>query len=131
AGRAPPAPDVRGPRGGPRDRARPAGGWVRVPPIGLSVGDPPAGVPLVPNSGVTVFVAASRANEFAPIAQLLAAALLAERTLRGLSARPAPRGEVRLVCLSLENRSKAVATAHMQSSPRKRGPMITASGIWV
>src|SRR4030095_10403352 len=102
AGRAPPAPDVRGPRGGPRDRARPAGGWVRVPPIGLAVGDPPAGVPLVPNSGVTVFVAASRANEFAPIAQLLAAALMAEGIIAGVSASAGPQMEQRPAVIVVE-----------------------------
>src|SRR5262249_11169240 len=50
------------------DRARRGANWVRVAPSGLAVGDPPAGIPLSPNSGVTVFVTASRANELAPTA---------------------------------------------------------------
>src|SRR5881275_1206449 len=60
------------------DPALAAAQWVRVAPAGLSVGNPPAGVALAPTSGVTVFVAASRANELAPIAQALAGALMAE-----------------------------------------------------
>jgi len=77
------------------DKALSAAQWVRVPPSGLAVGDPPAGVPLAPNSGVTVFVAASRANEFAPIAQSLAAALMAEGIIAGVSASAGPRMEQR------------------------------------
>jgi hypothetical protein len=79
-----------------------AAGWVRVPPIGLAVGDPPAGVPLVPNSGVTVFVAASRANEFAPIAQLLAAALMSEGIIAGVSASAGPQMEQRPAVIVVE-----------------------------
>jgi hypothetical protein len=79
-----------------------AAGWVRMPPIGLAVGDPPAGVPLVPNSGVTVFVAASRANEFAPIAQLLAAALMAEGIIAGVSASAGPQMEQRPAVIVVE-----------------------------
>ena len=84
------------------DKALTAAGWVRVPPIGLAVGDPPAGVPLVPNSGVTVFVAASRANEFAPIAQLLAAALMAEGIIAGVSASAGPQMEQRPAVIVVE-----------------------------
>jgi hypothetical protein len=79
-----------------------AAGWVRVAPTGLAVGDPPAGVPLVPNSGVTVFVAASRANEFAPIAQLLAAALMAEGIIAGVSASAGPQMEQRPAVIVVE-----------------------------
>jgi hypothetical protein len=79
-----------------------AAGWVRVAPIGLAVGDPPAGVPLVPNSGVTVFVAASRANEFAPIAQLVAAALMAEGIIAGVSASAGPQMEQRPAVIVVE-----------------------------
>jgi hypothetical protein len=84
------------------DKALTAAGWVRVPPIGLAVGDPPAGVPLVPNSGVTAFVAASRANEFAPIAQLLAAALMAEGIIAGVSASAGPQMEQRPAVIVVE-----------------------------
>jgi hypothetical protein len=84
------------------DKALTASGWVRVPPIGLSIGDPPAGVPLVPNSGVTVFVAASRANEFAPTAQLLAAALMAEGIIAGVSASAGPQMEQRPAVIVVE-----------------------------
>jgi len=38
------------------DKALRAANWVRVAPSGLAVGDPPAGIPLSPTSGVTVFV---------------------------------------------------------------------------
>ena len=84
------------------DKALTAAGWVHVPPIGLAVGDPPAGVPLVPNSGVTAFVAASRANEFAPIAQLLAAALMAEGIIAGVSASAGPQMEQRPAVIVVE-----------------------------
>jgi hypothetical protein len=79
-----------------------AADWVRVPPSGLSVGDPAAGVPLVPNSGVTVFVAASRANEFAPIAQTLAAALMVEGIIAGVSASAGPQMEQRPAVMVVE-----------------------------
>jgi hypothetical protein len=77
-------------------------GWVRVAPVGLAVGDPPAGVPLSPNSGVTIFVAASRANEFAPIAQLLAAALMSEGIIAGVSASAGPQMEQRPAVIVVE-----------------------------
>src|SRR5262249_9321596 len=77
------------------DKALHAANWVRVAPSGLSVGDPPAGIPLSPNSGVTVFVAASRANELAPIAHALAAALMSEGLIAGVAASAGPRLEQR------------------------------------
>ncbi len=69
--------------------------WVRVAPAGLSVGNPPAGVALAPTSGVTVFVAASRANELAPVAQALAGALMVEGIIAGVSASAGPQMEGR------------------------------------
>ena len=77
------------------DPALAAAGWVRVAPYGFAIGNPPAGVPLAPNSGVTVFVAASRANELAPIAQALAGALMAEGIIAGVSASAGPQMEGR------------------------------------
>lgn len=77
------------------DKALGAAGWLRLAPAGFSIGNPPAGVPLAPNSGVTVFVAASRANELAPIAPALAAALMAEGIIAGVSASAGPRMEQR------------------------------------
>ena len=77
------------------DPALAAAGWVRVAPYGFAIGNPPAGVPLAPNSGVTVFVAASRANELAPIVQALAGALMAEGIIAGVSASAGPQMEGR------------------------------------
>jgi hypothetical protein len=77
------------------DPALAAAQWVRVAPYGFAIGNPPAGVPLAPNSGVTVFVAASRANELAPIAQALARALMAEGIIAGVSASAGPQMEGR------------------------------------
>jgi hypothetical protein len=77
------------------DQALRAANWVRVAPSGLAVGDPPAGIPLSPNSGVTVFVAASRANELAPTAHAVAAALMAEGLIAGVTASAGPRMEQR------------------------------------
>jgi len=77
------------------DKALRAANWVRVAPSGLAVGDPPAGIPLSPNSGVTVFVAASRANELAPTAHALAGALAAEGIIAGVTASAGPRLEQR------------------------------------
>jgi hypothetical protein len=77
------------------DKALSAAQWVRVPPSGLAVGDPPAAVAIAPTSGVTVFVAASRSNEVAARAQALAAALMAEGLIAGLSASAGPRMEQR------------------------------------
>jgi hypothetical protein len=77
------------------DKALRAANWVRVAPSGLAVGDPPAGIPLSPNSGVTVFVTASRANELAPTAHALAAALMAEGLIAGVTASAGPRMEQR------------------------------------
>jgi hypothetical protein len=58
-------------------------------------------VPLAPNSGVTVFVAASRANELAPVAQALAA-LMAEGIIAGVSASAGPRMEQRPNVIAIE-----------------------------
>jgi hypothetical protein len=77
------------------DKALRAANWVRVAPSGLAVGDPPAGIPLSPNSGVTVFVTASRANELAPTAHALAAALMSEGLIAGVTASAGPRMEQR------------------------------------
>src|SRR5262245_55886885 len=77
------------------DKALRAANWVRMAPSGLAVGDPPAGIPLSPTSGVTVFVTASRANELAPTAQALAAALTAEGLIAGVTASAGPRMEQR------------------------------------
>ena len=84
------------------DKTLAAAQWVRVPPVGLAVGEPPAGVPLAPNSGVTVFVAASRANELAAPAQALAAALMAEGIIAGVSASAGPRMEQRPNVIAVE-----------------------------
>ena len=84
------------------DKTLAAAQWVRVPPVGLAVGEPPAGVPLAPNSGVTVFVAASRANELAAPAQALAAALMAEGIIAGVSASAGPRMEQRPNVIAIE-----------------------------
>ena len=54
-----------------------------------------AGIPLSPTSGVTVFVTASRANELAPTAHALAAALMAEGLIAGVTASAGPRMEQR------------------------------------
>jgi hypothetical protein len=77
------------------DPALAAAQWVRVAPYGFATGNPPAGIPLAPNSGVTVFVAASRANELAAPAQALAAALMAEGIIAGVSASAGPQMEGR------------------------------------
>ena len=77
------------------DKALRLANWVRVAPSGLAIGDPPAGIPLSPNSGVTVFVAASRANELAPTAHALAAALTSEGIIAGVTASAGPRLEQR------------------------------------
>jgi hypothetical protein len=77
------------------DPALAAAEWVRVAPYGFAIGNPPAGVPLAPNSGVTVFVAASRANALAPIAHALAGALTAEGIIAGVSASAGPQMEGR------------------------------------
>jgi len=84
------------------DKTLGAANWVRVAPAGLAVGEPPAGVPLAPNSGVTVFVAASRANELAAPAQALAAALMAEGVIAGVSASAGPRMEQRPNVIAIE-----------------------------
>jgi hypothetical protein len=77
------------------DAALAAAEWIRVAPYGFAIGNPPAGIPLAPNSGVTVFVAASRANELAPIAHALAGALTAEGIIAGVSASAGPQMEGR------------------------------------
>ena len=84
------------------DKTLAAAGWLLVPPVGFAVGDPPAGVPLAPNSGVTAFVAASRAHELAPVAQALAAALMVEGIIAGVSASAGPRMEQRPNVIAVE-----------------------------
>src|SRR5262249_36571961 len=77
------------------DKALRAANWVRVAPSGLAVGDPPAGIPLSPASGVTVFVTANRANELAPPARAGAAALVGEGIIAGVGAPAGRRMEQR------------------------------------
>ena len=49
--------------------------WTRVAPWGLSSGNPPAGVPVSPNDGVTIFVPAEEVSKLAPAANALWKAL--------------------------------------------------------
>jgi hypothetical protein len=57
------------------DRVLRAANWVRRPPWGLAVGDPPAGVPVTPGDGITIFIPASEAAELAPAALAVVSAL--------------------------------------------------------
>lgn len=50
-------------------------GWIFELPAGLARGEPPAGVPISPNEGVTIFVPAQEISELAPAANALYAAL--------------------------------------------------------
>src|SRR5262249_24763576 len=87
---------------------------------GLAVGDPPAGIPLSPNSGVTVFVTASRANELAPTAHALAAALMAEGLIAGVTASAGSRMEQRPNVIVIEIGRKP-SWASFSVRPRESG----------
>jgi hypothetical protein len=52
-----------------------ASGWVLKAPWGLATGDPPAGVPVEPNDGVTIFVPKDDVPTLAPAANALWRAL--------------------------------------------------------
>jgi hypothetical protein len=53
-------------------------GWKRVPPPGLAVGDPPAGIPISPEPGISIMFAPSRATDIGAAARALGVALVAE-----------------------------------------------------
>jgi hypothetical protein len=57
------------------DKALTAGKWVRVEPMGLSIGDPPAGVLLQAPTGILLTFAPSRAADVGRAASALAEAL--------------------------------------------------------
>jgi hypothetical protein len=59
------------------DKVLTAANWVRMPPWGAAVGEPPAGIPIAPSDGVTIFVPAADVAELAPAAKTLASALAA------------------------------------------------------
>jgi len=46
-------------------------GWIREAPSGLALGDPPAGVSVSPNEGITIFVPAEDWNDLLPSVQAL------------------------------------------------------------
>src|SRR5262249_10100726 len=77
------------------DKALRAANWVRVAPSGLAVGDPPAGIPLSPNSGVTGWGRGGRASAPARTAPAWAAALMPGGRTAGVPAPAAPRMEQR------------------------------------
>ena|ERR1700730_10823038 len=60
------------------DKTLEAARWVRVPPFGLAMGTPSAGIPISPNDGVTIFVPASDVTNLAAAANALDSALKAE-----------------------------------------------------
>jgi len=51
-------------------------GWKRVKPFGLAIGNPPAGVPIAPGIGVTIFFAPSQKVEIGPAAAALSVELM-------------------------------------------------------
>ena len=57
------------------DQALGNGGWKREPPWGLSIGDPPHGVPISPGDGVALFIPAQDVHRLAPAANALTNAL--------------------------------------------------------
>jgi hypothetical protein len=65
-------------------------GWVRLPPPGLAVGTPPAGVPRTPDAGVIVFFYAQLWADLHLRAEALAAALTAEGIPAGAGPAPVP-----------------------------------------
>jgi hypothetical protein len=46
-------------------------GWIRDPPMGLTTGDPPAGIPVAPNEGVVIFVPKDDIPSIGPAADAL------------------------------------------------------------
>jgi hypothetical protein len=63
-------------------------GWKRVPPPGLAVGDPPAGIPLSPEPGISIMFAPSRATDIGAAARALGVALVAEGIATAVGADP-------------------------------------------
>ena len=57
------------------DKTLRAAHWIRRPPWGLATGDPPAGVPVSPNEGVTIFVPQDDFASLAPAVNALSFAL--------------------------------------------------------
>jgi hypothetical protein len=57
------------------DKTLRAANWIRVAPWGAATGDPPAGIPISPDEGVTIFVPADDVTNLAPAANALNSAL--------------------------------------------------------
>ena len=57
------------------DQTLRAAHWVRRPPWGLATGHPPAGIPVSPNEGVTIFVPQDDLVSLAPAVDALSSAL--------------------------------------------------------
>ena len=57
------------------DKTLRAAHWVRRLPWGLATGDPPAGIPVSPNKGVTIFVPQDDLASLAPAVNTLSSAL--------------------------------------------------------
>lgn len=52
-----------------------AAGWKLLPPAGLAVGQPPAGVPVAPEVGITILVHVDAAERLRPVTTTLSSAL--------------------------------------------------------
>jgi hypothetical protein len=57
------------------DKLLTAAHWIRVPPWGVAAGDPPAGIPISPNEGVTIFVPTDDVASLTPAATALLSTL--------------------------------------------------------
>jgi HAMP domain-containing protein len=53
------------------DKTLRAGNWIRVPPWGATTGDPPAGIAVSPDEGVTIFAPADEVANLAPAVNAL------------------------------------------------------------
>jgi hypothetical protein len=66
------------------DKVLATAGWKRIPPPGLVLGDPPAGVPVAPEPGVTIISAPTRAADVGVAARALAEAIASQGIKTGI-----------------------------------------------
>lgn len=76
-------------------------GWILKPPAGLSIGEPPAGVPLDSGIGITVFVPKSDVAELTPAARALVLAFKEEGLMAGAAIDDGPQARPKLLTITI------------------------------
>lgn len=83
------------------DKVLTAANWIRQPPWGLAAGDPPAGVPVSPSDGVTLFVPVADLPELLPAVKTLASTLIAAGIATAIAADSGPQTRPKIIVIEV------------------------------